>query len=284
MERKGICPNVGLCNYANQKKVQIIQDDDLPFVCQNDECKSELKEYKEGPARKSKKQGGQGEKSVQRYILIAAAAVILGGGATVWFLLPQGKPAVKGLTLSDSQVELTVGETHAFTYAVDPAGAPAEGLVWNSSDEAVARVADGEVEALSAGEAQITLSTPDGKISSRSKVTVNKPETSDPDETRFDLSSALNEGHVVDNGNGTGTISTPYGKYTGDLKDGKAHGNGMFQFFKACRISRRDMQKRVSEEGDYLTGQFEGNEVVSVKWLDRDKQQKGAVLVGSLGL
>ncbi|MDR3268187.1 MAG: hypothetical protein LBT83_03875, partial [Tannerella sp.] len=78
--------------------------------------------------------------------------------------------------------------------------------------------------------------------------------------------------------------STPFGKYQGDLKDGKANGNGTFQFFKSCRISRRDSDGRIGETGDYLLGQFENNEVVNAKWLDKEKKPKGVIMIGSLGI
>lgn len=98
------------------------------------------------------------------------------------------------------------------------------------------------------------------------------------------LASSLNGGHLIDNKNGSGSISTPVGKYEGELKDGKANGNGTFHFFKACRISSRDSQERMAETGDYLAGQFAGNDVISAKWFNKDKKQKGAIIIGQTGL
>jgi hypothetical protein len=107
--------------------------------------------------------------------------------------------------------------------------------------------------------------------------TVTQPEP-EPD----DLKTYLSQGTVQSGSEGSGKISTEYGNYTGDLKDGKANGNGAFQAFKRVRISRHD--ERIAEEGDYLVGQFENNEVVQVKWFDRDKQQKGTIIIGRKGV
>lgn len=98
------------------------------------------------------------------------------------------------------------------------------------------------------------------------------------------LSAGLKEGHLINNNNGSGSISTPSGKYEGELKDGEAHGNGTFQFFKPCRISSRDSQERMAETGDYLVGQFASNEVVNAKWFDKDKKQKGTIIIGQAGI
>lgn len=95
--------------------------------------------------------------------------------------------------------------------------------------------------------------------------------------------AALAAGHVEEE-NGTGSISTPYGKYKGDLKEGKANGNGTFQFFKACRISSKDNQQRMAEAGDYISGQFSDNEITQVKWFAKDGTQKGVIIIGKSGV
>lgn len=95
--------------------------------------------------------------------------------------------------------------------------------------------------------------------------------------------AALATGHVEEE-NGIGSISTPYGKYNGDLKDGKANGNGTFQFFKACRISSRDNRQRMAEAGDYISGQFVDNEITQVKWFSKDGTQKGVIIIGKTGV
>lgn len=98
------------------------------------------------------------------------------------------------------------------------------------------------------------------------------------------ITDALASGTLQDNGNGTGKISTPFGNYEGELKDGKAEGNGTFRFFKSCLISDKDEQKRVGESGDYISGQFSANRLVSGKWFGKDGSQKGALIIGQTGL
>lgn len=75
MERKGICQNKGVCSLANGDKVQIITDDDAPFVCQ--ECGEELKPYVEEP----EKTGNGGGKKLNGKLIGTIAAVVLGLGA-----------------------------------------------------------------------------------------------------------------------------------------------------------------------------------------------------------
>ena len=107
--------------------------------------------------------------------------------------------------------------------------------------------------------------------------------TSVPSTVEFSMSEALTKGHTMDNGDGKGTISTDNGKYEGELKDGKASGNGTFRFFKSCLISSKDPQKRVAQTGDYVSGQFQNNQLVQGKWFDKDGNQKGALIIGQTG-
>ena len=109
-----------------------------------------------------------------------------------------------------------------------------------------------------------------------------KPETSAAEVAS--ITDALASGTLQDNGNGTGRISTPFGNYEGESKDGKAEGNGTFRFFKSCLISDKDEQKRVGESGDYVSGQFSANRLVSGKWYGKDGTQKGALIIGQTGL
>lgn len=133
-----------------------------------------------------------------------------------------------------------------------------------------------------------TSTTPPPPPPIEDSVKIKNPDTAMlPEEPSFPsvtLQSCLNEGTLSDESNGVGTISTPYGNYKGELKDGKANGNGTFQFFKTCRISKRDNQERNGETGDYLVGQFADNEVITAKWLNKDKEQKGTIIIGKSGV
>ena len=82
-------------------------------------------------------------------------------------------PALEGLAFKTTEVELAVGDVYTLELTITPADAVYDGLLWASSDEAVASVSDdGEVTAVSAGTADITVNS--GEISATCKVTVKE--------------------------------------------------------------------------------------------------------------
>ena len=73
---------------------------------------------------------------------------------------------VTDITLSDTNVTLTVGETRKLTATIAPADATNKNIVWNSSDESVVTVdQNGNVTAVGGGTAIIFVETADGRIS-----------------------------------------------------------------------------------------------------------------------
>lgn len=79
---------------------------------------------------------------------------------------------VTGVALDTAAVTLKEGETYTFTATVAPATAVDQSVVWSSSDEAVATVANGVVTAVSFGRATITVATVDGGFKATATVTV----------------------------------------------------------------------------------------------------------------
>ena len=77
---------------------------------------------------------------------------------------------VASITLSQAQAELYIGETLTLTATVLPENADDKTVVWTSSDEAVATVADGVVTALAVGETVITAKA--GAFSATCKIVV----------------------------------------------------------------------------------------------------------------
>ena len=77
------------------------------------------------------------------------------------FIYPADTP-VTGMTLSNTEASLAVGETVKLTVTFTPDYA-ADKVTWSSSDEAVATVKDGVVTAKAAGKATITVTTVGGK-------------------------------------------------------------------------------------------------------------------------
>lgn len=84
------------------------------------------------------------------------------------------KPALKALHLSEDAVTLDVGKTDSLTLTAEPEDADMTGVVWRSSDEAVATVdGDGTVTAVAEGKATVTASL-DG-VEASCAVTVRAP-------------------------------------------------------------------------------------------------------------
>ena len=112
-----------------------------------------------------------------------------------------------------------------------------------------------------------------------------EPETSG-EETPSDEAApyvVIDEGDAA-TGTGKGTVSYHYGKYTGEIKNNKANGQGSLKFYKAYRLSQFDKQERMAENGDVISGTFKDDNLTNGKWFDKDNTQKGAVLTGELGI
>ena len=81
---------------------------------------------------------------------------------------------VTGVTISDSTATIAVSGTKALTATVTPNNATNQNVNWTSSDELVATVSDeGVVTGVSAGTANITVTTVDGSFTDVCAVTVS---------------------------------------------------------------------------------------------------------------
>ena len=81
---------------------------------------------------------------------------------------------VTGVELSDNELTLTEGGTATLTATIAPADADNKKVIWSSTDEAVATVADGIVTAIAQGQATITVTTEDGGLTATCVVTVEQ--------------------------------------------------------------------------------------------------------------
>ena len=82
---------------------------------------------------------------------------------------------VEGVELDQQELALIKGETATLVASVKPAVAPNKDVVWTSSNEAAATVADGVVTAVATGEAVIKVTTVEGEFVAECKVVVTNP-------------------------------------------------------------------------------------------------------------
>ena len=114
--------------------------------------------------------------------MVTAMAV---GNATVTVVTDYGKfsaacdvtvtPAtipVTGVHLNNSALTLTVGESEQLIHNVEPANATNKNITWSSANEDIAKVENGLVTAVSAGETTIAVIADDGGFTSACVVTV----------------------------------------------------------------------------------------------------------------
>ena len=106
-----------------------------------------------------------------RKILLLSAVLILGLAACS---SDETTISVTGVTLTQSTLTLTVGETETLTAIIAPTDATNPNVTWRSNNTAVATVnAQGAVAAFSPGTAIITVTTVDGGKTTTATVTVN---------------------------------------------------------------------------------------------------------------
>ena len=99
-----------------------------------------------------------------------------GQGVTLKFTIAESTVAVTGVTLNQSEAQMTVGgETLTLTATVNPNNATDQSVSWSTSDANVATVENGVVTAVAAGNATITVTTTDGSFTATCAVTVSNP-------------------------------------------------------------------------------------------------------------
>ncbi len=83
--------------------------------------------------------------------------------------------SVKGISLNTNEITLVEGgDTYTLTASVTPATAADKSVAWTSSDEKIAKVADGVVTPLVPGIATVTAKTNDGGFEAMCNITVNE--------------------------------------------------------------------------------------------------------------
>ena len=83
---------------------------------------------------------------------------------------------VTGVTLDPTELSMKVGDTpKTLTATVSPDNAGDKTIIWSSSDDTVAKVENGVVQAIAKGTAVITVTTNDGGFTATCNVTVTQP-------------------------------------------------------------------------------------------------------------
>lgn len=86
-----------------------------------------------------------------------------------------GGTAVEGVILSEKTLALKRGETCQLQYAVMPVSSVNKDITWETTDPAVATVADGLITAVASGQTTITIRTAEGNFSAVCQVSVTTP-------------------------------------------------------------------------------------------------------------
>ena len=87
-----------------------------------------------------------------------------------------GTVAATGVTISETSLSLVVGNTTKLSATVNPTDATNSSVSWSSSDKSVATVdSNGNITAVAAGEAKITVKSSDGGYTASCTVTVKSP-------------------------------------------------------------------------------------------------------------
>ena len=87
---------------------------------------------------------------------------------------------VTGVTLDTNAISLQEGESQTLVATVAPSDASNKAVTWSTSDDKVAKVTNGKVDALLAGSATITVTTADGGFTANCAVTVTSASVVDP--------------------------------------------------------------------------------------------------------
>lgn len=118
--------------------------------------------------------------------------------------------------------------------------------VWVSSDPSVATVdATGLVTAVKKGNAQICVKARN-VASAPVLVTVTEEKTKEKEEKTKEKEEKVT----------TGTSRLSYGTYTGQIKNGRPHGQGRLVYKTSRQISRFDTKGRIAQAGESVQGTF----------------------------
>ena len=172
-------------------------------------------------------------------------------------VLPKGPEEilVESISLDHPSLSIKVGDSITLNQTVSPNNATNKEVLWSSSDETIASVNNGNVTAVKKGTAVITAKSVDGsEKSAECNVTVVVGPPSPPPPPKY-----------------------PCGVYKGETSsNGKANGLGTFTYKARTLID--DHKMIYAEQGDYITGTFRDDKIVSVQLFDSTGNLKQTVI------
>lgn len=257
----GKCVNIMRCSKAKNREIQDV--DKANFVCT--ECGRPLVEVNQGPTP-PKPSGGRRTTppaSSTPWVLIIGvivAVALLGGGVYYAYTTglfsngadkeePEGENPAAWISIKEGEnISMKQGETKLLSLDCDPGDAN-DGVTWTTSNKDIVAVSNnGELTALSSGKAIVTVTTNVYKKTDEIQVVV--------------------KGGTTAPVNGTGTLNLPYGKYTGEIKNGKPHGVGTLIYTKERIINSHDVKNRKAQSGESVQGQFVNGEITIGRHFD----------------
>lgn len=78
----------------------------------------------------------------------------------------------------------------------------------------------------------------------------------------------------------SGTLTLPYGTYVGDIKNGRAEGQGKMTYNVRTLISKHDSKKRYAEPGEYVIGTWYGGQLDFGKLFAKNGDIKETLTIG----
>lgn len=209
--------------------------------------------------------GGDGPKG-QNWKLIAgsvAAAALLGGGAYFAF---SGGGEEGSITLSKTTASVFAGDVDTLKVTVKPEDAGYT-LKWASNNPEVATVDNGIVTFHTKGEAKIGVQVNEDKeLKAFCDYLVDAkiaPTTTPEEET--DKNPPVTKPETT-----TGTLTLSYGKYTGEIKNGKPNGQGRLVYTKEHLINKNDLKERMAQPGESVQGIFVNGEITIGQHFDEE--------------
>jgi len=166
-----------------------------------------------------------------------------GGGGT------QPEVYIQEINVSESALEMTVGETKQITLTAIPQPNDDKVLPEVSDESIISYDGSGTVKALKAGQATITFSAEKGNASTKIEVTVKKKNEPKPKPT----------------GRYRGTLDLGYASYSGEIMNGKPDGAGVLTYKSRHEAGRNfnSGETVYAENGERVDGSWSNGYLTS---------------------